>query len=151
MVQKIKTHELIGSQLDWVVAKCEGFDTRNNVCVWFLPFEADSGDLLQFICMADDEAHAEEQCEDAHPNCTVENVEHLATFKPSTDWSQGGPIIERERMNVHLLDDKPDIWSANLGNPWKALPNVFSRLGPTPLIAAMRCYVASKLGEEITL
>ncbi len=70
-------------------------------------------------------------------------------YRPSTDWSQGGPIIERERINVHLLDDKPDIWAANLGNPWGALPNVFSRLGPTPLTAAMRCYVASKLGDEV--
>jgi hypothetical protein len=76
---------------------------------------------------------------------TVKNGEYL--YRWSQSWAQGGPIIGQERINLHLLDDKPDIWAASLGNPWKALPNVFSRLGPTPLIAACRCYVASKLGD----
>lgn len=72
-------------------------------------------------------------------------------FKPySTDWSQGGPIIEREWINISraalggwvstLFDDTAEL----LENSFK-----FRQYGPTPLIAAMRCYVASKLGEEI--
>jgi hypothetical protein len=61
-------------------------------------------------------------------------------FAPSTDWAQGGPIIERER--IELRGDGDEGWIAydNL-NP--------TQKGPTPLIAAMRCYVASKLGEEV--
>jgi len=55
----------------------------------------------------------------------------------STDWAQGGPIIERE--GIALLPT------------WTAERPGFSADGPTPLIAAMRCYVASKLGDEITL
>ena len=64
------------------------------------------------------------------------------TDKPSTDWAQGGPIIERER--IELRGDGDGGWIAydNL-NP--------EQYGPTPLIAAMRCYVASKLGEEIEI
>jgi hypothetical protein len=63
----------------------------------------------------------------------------------STDWAQGGPIIERERISV---------WAR--GNEWAAetfIPNHQGdeQEGPTPLIAAMRCYVASKMGEEIEL
>lgn len=61
----------------------------------------------------------------------------------STDWAQGGPIIERGRISAE--------WSS-LWNCWTArdLRNAaFSFTGPTPLIAAMRCYVASKLGDEV--
>ncbi|AEI71188.1 hypothetical protein [EBPR siphovirus 1] len=64
-------------------------------------------------------------------------------FQPSKHWSEGGPIIERERISTE--------WSS-LWNCWTArdLRNAaFSFTGPTPLIAAMRCFVASRLGEEV--
>ena len=64
-----------------------------------------------------------------------------AWTKYSTDWSQGGPIIERE--GIELLCE-------SLGFRWVASPQKGPEWrGPTPLIAAMRCYVASKLGDEI--
>ena len=62
------------------------------------------------------------------------------TDKPSTDWEQGGPIIEREGIAIYLYGDGE--WQAVLEKEYE---------GPTPLIAAMRCYVASKLGEEIEI
>ena len=62
---------------------------------------------------------------------------------PSTDWSQGGPIIERERLSPQ--------WN-ELWKQW-TIPDrrnaAFSFMGPTFLIAAMRCFVASKLGDEV--
>ena len=61
---------------------------------------------------------------------------------PSESWAQGGPIIERECISV-LVED--DTWKAS--NSWGHTPLE----GPTPLVAAMRCYVASKLGDEIDL
>jgi hypothetical protein len=61
------------------------------------------------------------------------------TYSPSFDWSQGGPIIGRER--ICLIDQGGDYWQALWG--WK------EAFGPTPLVAAMRCYVASKLGDEV--
>lgn len=63
---------------------------------------------------------------------------------PSTDWAQGGPIIERECINVwaKAYGTSPVIWRAQLGNEVQ---------GNTPLIAAMRCYVASKMGDEIEI
>lgn len=68
---------------------------------------------------------------------------------PSTDWAQGGPIIEREGITVvcWAMRPGPD-WMARL---WLELNGRTSVpfTGPTPLIAAMRCYVASKLGEEV--
>lgn len=67
--------------------------------------------------------------------------------RPSTDWAQGGPIIERETISVHHTD------SAVNGEEWMACLSSGEGLqyGATPLIAAMRCYVASKLGTEIKI
>lgn len=69
-------------------------------------------------------------------------------YTPSSDWSQGGPIIERERIAVGFdgfddVDAALPIWSAC------KYVDGFERYGPTPLIAAMRCYVASKLGDDV--
>jgi len=89
----MKTSELTGAALNWVIAKCEGFD---------------NGDWLPDY---------------------------------STDWAAGGTIIERERIS--LLDQGGDCWLAICG--WKEV------FGDTQLIAAMRCYVASKLGDEIQI
>ncbi len=68
-------------------------------------------------------------------------------YSPSTDWSQGGPIIEREKIG---LDHYPDGGHRD-GGEWAALTNEgrVESFGPTPLIAAMRCYVAYKLGDEV--
>lgn len=59
----------------------------------------------------------------------------------STDWRQAGPIIERERIE---LVPNGDEWGAFAGGD-EHIPHE----GPTPLIAAMRCYVATKLGDEV--
>lgn len=63
----------------------------------------------------------------------------------STDWRYAGPIIERERIEASPCS--PMNWG-NVEHRWMALaylpePHV-SAHGPTPLIAAMRAYVASK-------
>jgi len=67
-------------------------------------------------------------------------------FSPSTDWSQGGPIIEREGISIER--DDQGLWFASYD---LSVDTAWGATGPTPLIAAMRCYVASKLGEEIDL
>ena len=67
-------------------------------------------------------------------------------WKPSTNWSQGGPIIERE--GICISTDAFGTWMAWV---YDGLEMVGIEHGPTPLIAAMRCYVASKLGDEVEL
>ena len=62
----------------------------------------------------------------------------------STDWAQGGPIIEREGINLRALSGA--LWEAET---WSAEGGQYLLDGPTPLIAAMRCYVASVLGDEV--
>ena len=68
-------------------------------------------------------------------------------WKWATDWGQGGPIIERERIAVWF--EKHD--DVDCGLPiWFAQDGYAPAMqGPTPLIAAMRCYVAGILGDEI--
>jgi hypothetical protein len=68
-------------------------------------------------------------------------------YSPSTDWAQGGPIIEREKIELRLFVDDGSVWYAHLGA--KPFPSDAQATGPTPLIAAMRCYVSSKMGEEV--
>ncbi len=66
---------------------------------------------------------------------------HLEGPRYSTDWSRGGPIIEWE--GIELRGKAP--------NCHASYPTYSTFHGPTPLIAAMRCYVASKLGDEIEI
>ena len=108
---KIKTSEAERQVLDYLVAKCEGIELSNGCYNRLLV--------------------------DGHMSA---GQKMLTPYNPSTNWAQGGPIIERER--IELWGDGDEGWIAydNL-NP--------KQKGPTPLIAAMRCYVASKLGEEV--
>lgn len=112
----MKTSKLIGPALDWAVAKCEGA---------YISKEDDEPYWLEGIAVAP---------------CFIDK------YHPSTDWSQGGPIIEQEGLSVWVFDDVT--WRAE--NPFSSIiQNV--QEGPTPLIAAMRCYVASKLGDEVEI
>ena len=65
-----------------------------------------------------------------------------AGFKPSTDWSQGGAIIDR------LMQRRFGISSERHGQIVAQSPG-FEGWGATALIAAMRCLVASKLGDTV--
>jgi hypothetical protein len=69
-------------------------------------------------------------------------------YGPSTNWSQGGPIIERERIALcpgYLWEASKD-FDAVGGDTDTAVEH-----GPTPLVAAMRCFVTSTLGEEVEI
>lgn len=59
----------------------------------------------------------------------------------STDWAFGGPIIEREKITI---SDYKNMWVAG----YNSCP---LSIGPTPLIAAMRCFIASRLGGEVEI
>ena len=66
----------------------------------------------------------------------------------STKWAQGGPIIEREHISTNWLGTH---WQANVGFDPESGESDADEAGHTALIAAMRCYVASKLGEEVEI
>jgi hypothetical protein len=64
-------------------------------------------------------------------------------FIPTMKWEQGGPIIEPNKIEVFLRDEE---WFA-----YSSLSINMDFHGDTPLIAAMRCYVASKLGSLVDI
>lgn len=116
---KIKTSELSGTALDWAVAKCEGHEIDSLM----------GGAVWYWV-----------------KGSLTGEPEVVEVFRPSSDWGFGGPIVEEQRIYV-----KPN--SSNDG--WRSYVLIggggiaWAYFGPTPLIAAMRCYVGSKLGDEI--
>ena len=59
-------------------------------------------------------------------------------------WDQCGPIIEREWIELGAYHDQ---WLAVFHGEDCSI----DQDGPTPLIAAMRCFVASRLGDEVDI
>ena len=126
---KIKTQDLIGPALDWAVATClaqvhDGAMLNGTVMhgLWISGLFTD-------------------------PNYWI----RVDEFSPSTRWSQGGPIIEREGIDVFTEKKTPESWVASIAryqNGGRLVGWRIHQYGPTPLIAAMRAYVVSKLGDE---
>lgn len=115
-MKKLKTADLAGAALDWAVAKAERFTV--------------------------------EACE--LPRIVVERSDlqssPLTFFSPSTTWSDGGPIIERE--DIALCKDEGN-WMADLCPA--ADKEQVEAYGSSALVAAMRAYVISKFGTEIDI
>ena len=88
------------------------------------------------------------KCEGIQVKWSAPHEQHLVVghnyhvWQPHKNWAQGGPIIERERIETIIWKDG---WSASYWGKGDG----HMQDGPTPLIAAMRCYVASKLGDEV--
>ena len=78
-------------------------------------------------------------------------------ISPSTNWAVGGPIIEQEQIALQYYQDggheNGGEWVAYVlsGKDDDGFDNTIVTDGPTPLVAAMRCYVASKFGEEVEI
>jgi hypothetical protein len=71
-------------------------------------------------------------------------------FSPSTNWAQGGPIIEHER--IAIFPGTKGKWRA-VHNFWDTSESRSDRPVPAwfddPLIAAMCAYVASVYGDTV--
>lgn len=77
------------------------------------------------------------------PGAPPQTVSH---YQPSVNWLLGGPIIERERIEVSFRE-KPQEWAAWFGNDVVVPGGVHASY----LTAAMRAYVTSKFGGEVEL
>lgn len=117
----MKTSDLQGAALDWAVAKCETLEPETDV----------SGDSRSAFVIS------------------FERRWFLREWHPSTDWAQGGPIIERECISTECHFDR-DSWTAWTPAPEQASGEATAE-GHTSLIAAMRCYCCSKLGDEVEI
>ncbi len=125
---RAKTSELTGKALDWAVAIARGLKPED-------------------IYIA---------CHGLCRRLRDDNGELDGSYMTGPDllfsrkWEAGGPIIEREEIGTKR--NAP----CTKGREWEAMGSITARgagygwaYGPTPLIAAMRCYVASKLGDEV--
>lgn len=133
---KVLVSEATPIQLNWLVAKCVGLLDAGRVVV---DFKYMSGhDPIRLNPRPD--------------------VYYSSAYSPTTDWALGGPIIEQEKIGVwwatHFVDDE----GTEYGNHWYAEPGMTDEnadksytcmTGPTALVAAMRCFVASHLGDEV--
>jgi hypothetical protein len=67
----------------------------------------------------------------------------------STDWAQGGPIIERKKISI--IEECDGTWMGSIGGCTDLDTPLYQEHGLTQLISAMRCYVASELGDEVEM
>ena len=81
---------------------------------------------------------------DSREGLIINDVAGWIPYRPSVAWWHGGPIIEREEIGFAKYGPNGS-WKAVIGETPRGSPFY----GPTPLIAAMRCYVASKLGDVV--
>ena len=117
----MKTSELTGAALNWAVAKALGVKPRY--------------DLV---------SHGR-----TWRGWWIANPEYEPMPNYSTNWAQGGPIIEREKIS--LIEEADRTWQGSVGGATDLVAPFWFENGPTPLIAAMRCYVASELGDEVEI
>lgn len=114
---QVKTSELSGIALDWVVASAKGY-SKTALTI--------SGNIQGFINMHRDGYH-----------------------NYSVDWSQAGPIIEREGITLRINALTKGHWVAFIDFGGSSRSANARQLGSTALIAAMRCYVASRFGDVV--
>ena len=121
-MKTMKTSELIGPALDWAVMKCEY--PQNDSVSFF-------NELRNRDVVYGD----------------LRGGKHSTTgsFRYSERWDQAGPIIDREDITIRswLNEDFKTAYMNVEGAEWYH--------GPTYLVAAMRAYVASKLGDEVEI
>ena len=125
----MKTAELAGAQLAKWVAKAAG------ICLHDAPHTKSCGNWgTDYTCTA---------CgKDAYEGPS------LLGWAPHENWNQGGPLIHQACLIVGPNSDEAQNYSAHTF--WGASnDNLHFWYGNTPLIAAMRAYVASKFGDEV--
>jgi hypothetical protein len=124
MIMLTKTNELTDAPLDWAVALAQGATNlkHDTVASWWFVLEGKDRTLSKGWSASQ-------------------------SYNPSTNWDQGGPIIERE--GICLKKGHSGWWIAKLLDVNDE--EHFVTVAPTPLVAAMRCYVISKLGNEVDI
>jgi hypothetical protein len=125
-MSKHKVSELEGALLDWAVGKSDGLQLHDPGGYYMHP--------------------------EGWPH---EGKGEPLPWSPSTLWECGGPIIERE--SIAIRREHGFCWQAVCCGPWLGKGTSMAMdpknivTGETPLQAAMRAYVASKLGDEVEL
>ena len=76
------------------------------------------------------------------------NFDRATEYCPSADWAQGGPLIHEFEVSLshHASNKSGQEWVANFRTKFGS-----GQTGPSPLVAAMRCLVRSKLGATVSV
>lgn len=144
---KIKTTKLLGAQLDAAVALADGYTLckihgRGATSFGGVTTALPNGGHQSFILYNGATKAMIERCEDSP------FYDNQRFWHPSTNWALGGPIIEREKICIDIRHT--GVWLAYTKQNYDDAPK-FMHSGPTALITAMRCFIASKLGYVIEL
>ena len=122
----LKTSDLEGAALDWAVATAQG---RKEIKIFAATRPSDKGRIdVRF---------------NPDPRAAT------ARFDPSSDWSFAGPIIEKAGILCGPSPFPHGKFAACIGNEWDT--GEWTQTGETLHEAAMRCFVASKLGLEVDI
>lgn len=128
---EVQTSELIGPALDWAVAHAtKAWEWAHE---WFPTMTLDP----TFLGVSDN-------APGGHVSLVPRNPmrQESQSFKPSTDWAQGGRLIEQYGI---CLDFRP------ASKCWDAHRTSWINRCETPLIAACRAIVASVLGDTVQI
>jgi len=129
-----KTSELIGPALDWAVAVAIGWKEPIFGVGLIRYFEED-----RYLMMETPDPNESDDVTKPH------HFNHYEQWSPRRIWSQGGPLIEQYQIDT-VFD--PNGKAVVMGRLW-VNQRMHTAFGPTPLIAAMRCLVATKLGDTV--
>ena len=140
-MKKINVSDASEQTLNWLVAICEGFtpaDMKRGVGY----FVAKDPGKAKYFCHGAGEG--------AHSGFA------RAGFKPSSNWTQGGVIIDREDIDIDSNSARTPriksraVMTSRIKDSMGFYPRV-DAFGPTKLIAAMRCYVIAVKGNEVEI
>lgn len=122
----MKTSDLIGPALDWAVAKASGLIDKD--------YRVGPTGHTKVVVLSTGRSF---------------DMRIGRYFEPSTDWSQGGPLVERVKIDIVWEEGQPHARMSQMVQVPRGVMSWCTTKGPTPLIAAMRCLVASRLGDEV--
>ncbi|MGE8466514.1 MAG: phage protein NinX family protein [Pseudomonas putida] len=119
---EVRVSNLIGAPLDWAVAMAEGFgsDPECRTTIWRTRTDPTS--------------------------VSIRGAAEGVGYRPSTDWSQGGPLFDKHLGSAHHnphLEDSSCRYSAGPAGTGVWL------YGPTALVAFCRTLVITKLGDTV--
>lgn len=137
---EVKTSELEGAALDWAVAQidpmCDGlswvFSEKYKTFVGIAQIDGDST-VCAFL--------SSKISVFGHGLRMALRRAQATHYRPSTDWSQGGPLIDRYSINIGRRD------GVSLAQCMELQSHALS--GQTTLIAACRAIVDAKLGDTV--
>lgn len=131
---EVKTAELIGPVLDWAVATVDGEDV-----------------IVHGVGQYRYDKRGGIHC--CKYGCTIgpRSITHdVPSYAPSTDWAQGGPLIEKYRLEIVFSGSRSEGWECVKNWCYAEVDDTYP-VGETHLIAACRAIVEAKLGAVVSV